>query len=122
MDVVNFKGVQFQSGQPMVRGAMTGTRLNMVVTDERHILPGNSVDKTEHVAGGFAGALNEALSRVERLDVDSQKLTVQSVVDPDSVDAHTVIVAAEKARFALNLTKALSDGFIRTFREVTNPR
>ncbi|HNE24497.1 MAG TPA: flagellar hook-basal body complex protein FliE, partial [Leptospiraceae bacterium] len=44
------------------------------------------------------------------------------IYDPDSVEVHDVMIAAEKSRFALTLTKTVADGLVRTFRELTQPR
>ena len=122
MDITSMKGIQFSSGMPSVIGGDRKQHINMISGNERHIMPSNNVAAPENVAGSFAEALKTAIGGVEKLDVTSHKLTEQSIYDPDSVEAHTVILAAEKAKFALNLTKNLSDGLIRAYKEVTNPR
>jgi len=96
----------------------------MVTTDARHIVPGGAAgaQKSENIAGSFAEALNNAVSGVEKLDANANRLTMQAIMDPDSVEVHQLMIAAEKARFALTLTKNLADGAIRAYKELTNPR
>ncbi|WP_425435257.1 flagellar hook-basal body complex protein FliE [Leptonema illini] len=83
---------------------------------------GSAPKDPEHMTTTFAQALNEALGNVEGLSKKSEDLTTKAIYDPDSVEAHEVIIASQKARFALNLTKTIADGAVRTFRELTNPR
>ena len=104
---------------PQVMGRRSYEKAGLNVDNSRHITRGKPPLNPERVTEGFAAALNSALGKVEALDVRSQKLTTQAIYDPNSVEAHQVIVAAEKARFALNLTKTLADGFIRGYRELT---
>jgi flagellar hook-basal body complex protein FliE len=122
MDITSMKGVQFSSGMPSVAGADRLQKINMLVGHEKHMTPANSVQPSENVSGSFADALQKAIGSVEKLDTTSQKLTEQSIYDPDSVEAHTLILSAEKAKFALRLTKNLSDGVIRAYKEITNPK
>jgi flagellar hook-basal body complex protein FliE len=66
--------------------------------------------------------LSRALEDVESVDSRSRDLTTKAIYDPDSVEVHDVMIAAEKSRFALTLTKTVADGLVRTFRELTQPR
>ncbi len=121
MNVINTKGVEIYGGSPAVKGSLRlNSPLQMAASNERHMQPG--VENADSSSSSFMSMLNNAISGVERLDNRAHKLTVQSVVEPDSVEAHEVVLAAEKAKFALNLTKNVTDGLIRTFRELTNPR
>ena len=122
MDITSMKGIQFSSGMPNVVGADRVQQIAMNTSHERHISPAAGIAPTENAAGSFAEVLKTAVGGVEKLDVRSHQLTEQAIYNPDSVEAHQVILAAEKAKFALNLTKNLSDGVIRAYREVTNPR
>ena len=122
MDITSMKGIQFSSGMPSVVGADRAQKITMLTGNERHMTPSNVAGPSEKTSGSFAEALQSAIGGVEKLDTTAQKLTEQSIYDPDSVEAHTLILAAEKAKFALMLTKNLSDGVIRAYREITNPR
>jgi len=122
MQVLTTRGVQFPNGMPQVMGSRSYHGLRLATSSARHIRPAERPLNPERVTQGFAAALSSALANVEALDVRSQRLTAQAVYNPDSVNAHTLIIAGEKARFALNLTKSLADGVIRAYRELTTPR
>lgn len=123
MEIVNTRGVNLYGGNPDVLGSRrVVSPISMKTGHEMHMKPGAPDPHPEGAAGGFASALRDALSGVEKIDNRAHQLTVQSVVDPDSVDAHSVVIAAEKARFALNLTKTVADGFIRTFKDLSSLR
>lgn len=123
MEVRTTHGVQFGSGSPVVRGSYSNGTIPMQRTNERHLSPG--IQKSAGSDGDtpdFASLLGQALSSVEKMDASTQDLTSRAVYDPDSVDVHSIMIAAEKSRFALTLTKTLADGFVKTFKELTNPR
>ncbi|MBX7057520.1 MAG: flagellar hook-basal body complex protein FliE [Leptospirales bacterium] len=128
MEIYSTRGVGFPNGQPRLwhnegREPIAGrANIPMHVSNDRHMTPGTRPADSERVTEGFAAALGEALRRVEDLSVRSDELTRRSIYEPDSVDVHEVMLAFQKSAFALNLTKSLADGFVRTFRDLTNPR
>ncbi|MCB1172954.1 MAG: flagellar hook-basal body complex protein FliE [Leptospiraceae bacterium] len=122
MQVYNTHGVEFQGGQPRMAGIVHKTHLALNTSHPLHMTRTATPPDAERVTEGFAAALGEALRRTEEMDVRSQDLTMKAVYEPDSVNAHEVVLAAEKARFALNLTKTVADGMIRAFKELSNPR
>ncbi|MCS6985650.1 MAG: flagellar hook-basal body complex protein FliE [Leptospiraceae bacterium] len=99
-----------------------GDIIPLQTTQERHYhgLPPREVP--ESTAVNFADALNRALEQVNDQQIEAEKLAIQMVADPGSVEAHTVMLAAEKARMALTLTKNLADLAIRAYRELVNLR
>ena len=70
----------------------------------------------------FRDALKDAFYRVNDLQKNSEALTKQLAVDPDSVDIHDVTIAAEKARLSLMLTKSIVDRITQAYRELINMR
>lgn len=122
MQIVTTNGVQFPNGMPQIMGSRTYSGMRLNTFDDRHFTRPAPTGDPENIAGSFAGALTQALSRVEKIDNKAQQLTMQAIYKPDSVDVHNLIIAAEKARFALNLTKTIADGVIRSYRELTSPR
>lgn len=76
----------------------------------------------ESPAKNFGEALHIALNGVNDKLVESQALTQKMVADPSSVEAHTVMIAAEKARMSLTLTKNITDLAVRAYREMINLR
>ena len=122
MQVITTKGVGFPNGNPQVMGTRSYGGVRMKTTHANHIQTAQKPQDPERVTEGFAAMLNQALGKVETMDVRAQKLTTRAIYDPDSVDVHTLLIASEKARFSLTLTKTLTDGFIRAYRELTSPR
>ncbi|MCP5480837.1 MAG: flagellar hook-basal body complex protein FliE [Spirochaetales bacterium] len=122
MQVYSTPGVSFPNGFPSVQGVESRTHLSMHTSSPRHITRAEAPPSPERVTEGFAHSLQEALRRVEAVDNEANELTRRAVFDPDSVDVHEVVIAAEKARFAINFTKTIADGVVRTYRELTNPR
>jgi flagellar hook-basal body complex protein FliE len=122
MNIYTTTGVGFSSGMPKPLGSTTANPLRLKTLHERHMQISSEPEDPETVATTFAEALNQALGNVETLSQKSEDLTRKAIYDPDSVEAHEVIIASQKARFALNLTKTIADGAVRTFRELTNPR
>ena len=70
----------------------------------------------------FIGMLKQGIQKVEQLETHAKDLQKKSVYDPNSVEIHELMIAAEKSKFALNLTKTLADSFIRGFKELSSPR
>ncbi len=126
MNIQSERGIQFSGGMPQFRPSnrvpLGDAKLR--TSDPRHMQIGPQGPETQRSspAGGFAEMLSRAISDVENVDAKSRDLTTRSIYDPDSVEVHDVMIAAEKSRFALNLTKSVADGLVRTFRELTTPR
>lgn len=66
----------------------------------------------------FAELLDKASSSV----VDSEKLSEQFILNPDSVDSHDVTIAIAKANMGVSIAKAVVDGGIRAYKEIINMR
>ncbi len=76
----------------------------------------------ENPAGSFAEALNKAFALVNDQQITAEELATRMATDPASVDAHTVMIAGEKARISLTFAKAVADSAVKTYRELTNLR
>ncbi|MDX1960717.1 MAG: flagellar hook-basal body complex protein FliE [Leptospiraceae bacterium] len=98
-----------------------GDKVDMKVTDTRHYNLKSEV-KTQDVGESFAATLKSALEAVNDQQSVADELTQKMIVNPNSVDAHEVMIAAEKARISLTFTKTLVDGVIRAYRELSNLR
>ena len=72
--------------------------------------------------GDFSSKLFEKLNQVNAIQKESENLTQQMLVDPDSVDAHEVMMSLAHARMSLDLSKAVIDRVIRAYREITGAR
>lgn len=81
-------------------------------------MPSNS----DHVAGSFAQALNQALENTNQLQLDAERLQIQMVTRPEEVDPHQVSIAQTKAELALSLAKAVTTRLVNGFKELQNFR
>ncbi len=102
---------------------VNGDFVSMKLTNPKHMagLSGSN-QKREPVVSSFADMFNNALNEVNDLEAKSKNLAVQMAIDPDSVDIHTVQIAAEEAESAVLFTKAIFDRVVRAYKEITNLR
>ncbi|TGN19062.1 flagellar hook-basal body complex protein FliE [Leptospira idonii] len=99
-----------------------GDKVAVNRTDSRHYGKTNEAKSPDEVAGTFADALKKAFEQVNDQQVEADELTQKIVFDPNSVELHEVMIAAEKARISLTFAKTMSDGFIRAYRELSQLR
>lgn len=76
----------------------------------------------ENVAASFSDVLTKAIGKVNDLQVESEELTRKMIYEPEKVDIHTVMIAAQKAEISLSFVKAVRDEAIRAYRELVNLR
>ena len=91
-------------------------------TNPLHIADAPESPKDDNVAASFMDVLKSAINKVNDLQVDSEELSQKMIYEPESVDIHTVMIAAQKAELALTFTKAVRDEAIRAYRELMNLR
>jgi flagellar hook-basal body complex protein FliE len=109
--------MKIMSGEPI------GNIVEMRKTHPLHY--DNSVKREpayDDVSTSFADSLMKALGKVNDLQTSSEDLTQKMMYEPESVDIHTVMIAAQKAEVALSFTKAVRDEAIRAYRELINLR
>ena len=70
----------------------------------------------------FGSLLLDSLNSVNAMQQTSEALSVQSIVDPESVNTHDVTIAAAKASMSLSITKNVVDRVIQAYREIQNLR
>ncbi|BDA79891.1 flagellar hook-basal body complex protein FliE [Leptospira kobayashii] len=99
-----------------------GDKVAVQRTDMRHYGKTNEAKSPDEVAGTFADAMKKAFEQVNDQQVEADEMTQKIVFDPNSVELHDVMIAAEKARISLTFAKTMSDGFIRAYRELTQLR
>lgn len=99
----------------------TGHIIQLRRTHPDH-LPGKFDPVPREVPEDFAGMLFDGLDSVNRRQQEHSKLSVRAIVDPDSVNAHDVTIAAAKAEMTLNITKNVVDRVIRAYRDITTVR
>jgi flagellar hook-basal body complex protein FliE len=94
----------------------------LAATRQGHFVGRNGVAPTGEQDGSFAQMLMDGLNSVNTLERTAENLSVQAVVNPDSVDVHDVTIAAAKAEMALSITKNVLDRVIQAYREIQNLR
>ncbi|MCX7998382.1 MAG: flagellar hook-basal body complex protein FliE [Leptospiraceae bacterium] len=99
-----------------------GDKISIKTTDERHYGERAEIESPDNFADTFALALKKSLEKVNDLQVHADELTQKMVFNPNSVDAHEVMIAAEKARMALTFTKTIADGVVKAYRDLMNLR
>lgn len=99
-----------------------GSVVKMQTSNPLHISDETKKSDDDNVASSFADVLKNAINKVNNLQVDSENLNQKMIYEPESVDIHTVMIAAQKAELALTFTKAVRDEAIRSYRELINLR
>ncbi len=102
---------------------VTGHMVELARTDPRHISGGVAGQNPDAVSGqSFGSLLLDSLNSVNAMQQTSEALSVQAVVDPESVNTHDVTIAAAKASMSLSITKNVVDRVIQAYREIQNLR
>lgn|SRR5690554_4654498 len=70
----------------------------------------------------FGQLLFDSLNEVSELQHQASQLSIQSVVNPDEVNAHDVTIAIAKANMSLSIAKNVMDRVIQGYRDLTNLR
>lgn len=101
-----------------------GDLVSLNLTNRKHL---GSNGKPETVQGeAFDSVLGRIVSggieQTNELQQQSFSLKQAFITDPDSVDSHDVTIAMQKANMALQITKAVVDGALQSYREIINLR
>ena len=99
-----------------------GSEIFLKTSNDLHFSDRKKPAVNDDVSESFSQVLNNAIGKVNNLQVDSEELTQKMIHEPESVDIHTVMIAAQKAEIALNFTKSVRDEAIRSYRELMNLR
>lgn len=70
----------------------------------------------------FSSLLTKSLSEVNQLQNNYSGLIQQSLVSPDSVNAHDITIAGAEANMALNITKNVLERVISAYKEIVSLR
>ncbi|NMB13227.1 MAG: flagellar hook-basal body complex protein FliE [Firmicutes bacterium] len=69
-------------------------------------------------SSGFAQVLQNALLSVDSAQKDADRLTEAFIMGQASVEIHDVVLAAEKARLALDLTVSIRNKLVEAYQEI----
>ena len=75
------------------------------------------VSSAKNVMDSFSNILNQGIQRVNTLENQSDVLT-QMLISGEIENIHDVMIAAEKAEIAINLTMNIRDKAIRAYDEM----
>lgn len=100
----------------------SGHIVNLKTTNPLHYKEEVKKPNNDDVSSSFANLLKGALGKVNNLQLEADNLSQKMIYQPESVDIHNVMIAAQKAEIALNFTKAVRDEAIKSFRELINIR
>lgn len=103
-------------------GQVQGNWMTLARTNANHL-----AGKFEPLAArsedtGFRDMLIGSLEEVNGLQRSHEQLSIQAIVNPESVEAHDLTIAAAKATTALSITKNVVDRVIQAYRDITNLR
>ena len=100
----------------------TGESFRLDRTHDSHLRARNEQPERTGEANNFEALLFDSLNEVDRQQQEHKELTIQASIDPDSVDAHDITVAAARAELSLRITKNVVDRVISAYREIINLR
>lgn len=101
---------------------VTGNTMQLARTHESHYAGKREPIPAQVRESGFRDALVGSLEEVNAQQLSHEQLSIQSIVDPESVDPHDLTIAAAKATTSLSITRNVVDRVIQAYRDITNLR
>lgn len=111
----------YNSGRPFPLN-LRGDLVDVNKTNSKHYQDIKMSEPNDNIAGSFGDVFYKALEKVNEQQNVADDLTQKMALDPDSVDVHEVMIAAEKARLSLTFTKTIADGVVRAYKELSSLR
>lgn len=99
-----------------------GHIVNLKTTNPLHFSEERKKPINDDISTSFAEALTKAVSKVNKLQQNADDLAQKMIYNPESVDIHNVMIAAQKAEIALTFTKSVRDEAVKAYRELINLR
>lgn len=103
-------------------GQVTGDVLFVSRTHPNHLRGRNEPLPEDAVTRSFRDTLIGSLEDVNQYQVEHEQLSVQALVNPGSVEAHDLTIAAARASTSLSITRNIVDRVIQAYRDITNLR
>lgn len=100
--------------------AVQGNTVALKATQQGHF--GITDQETIGEASGFGKMLMNSLQEVSSHQNEASDLSVQALVNPESVEAHDVTIAMAKANLSLSIAKNVVDRVIQGYKDITNLR
>lgn len=115
-------GVESINTKSLSPAVAAGDIIRLHTTQSGHNNGISPLPISENTAANFSETLMRSLEKVNDQQINAESLAQKMIADPSSVQAHTVMIAAEKARISLTLAKSIADLAVRTYRELTSLR
>ena len=101
---------------------VSGHVFDLARTDSRHFAGNSFGPAPASTSQSFGNLLLDSLNSVNEMQQTSEALSIQAVVDPESVNVHDVTIAAAKASMSLSIAKNVVDRVIQAYREIQTVR
>ena len=102
--------------------AVAGDEVKLNATHGKHFGFEDKLEKASKQDNSFGKLLENELVKVNQYQFDSDAMAQKLAVSPKDVNIHDVMIAAEKAEFALNFARSIRDKVVRAFHELINMR
>jgi flagellar hook-basal body complex protein FliE len=104
-------------------GMASGHLVNMQRTHQAHYdLNGRQGPLEAPMEENFSLMVFRAIGGVNADQKTSEALYQEMILNPDSVDAHDVSVAAAKAQMSLNITKSVVERAVKAYKDIISIR
>lgn len=100
-----------------------GHVIPLKTTHPRHIdESGFKTEEKPDAEKSFGELLLKAFNDVNDLQAESNRMSEQMIIDPESVNVHDVMISMAEASLSLSMTKAIVDRAIRAYKELESVR
>lgn len=99
-----------------------GHQMTLRRTNDNHMAGRREAIPSPVERTSFGDALFGSLEEVNRHQVSHEELSIQAVLNPESVEAHDLTIAAAQAQTSLSITRNIVDRVIQAYRDITNLR
>ncbi|MGI9255987.1 MAG: flagellar hook-basal body complex protein FliE [Salinispira sp.] len=111
--------IQF-TAHHLMPSEVRGDIFTLKTTDPDHIK--NTASIVPEGQKSFGQMLFDTISEVNADQQFAHDISTQSIVNPDSVEAHDVTIALAKANLSLSITKNVVDRVVQAYRDITTLR
>lgn len=101
---------------------VSGLGFELARTSPRHIAGSSFGPAPASTSQSFGNLLLDSINSVNQMQQTSEALSIQAVIDPESVNVHDVTIAAAKASMSLSIAKNVVDRVIQAYREIQSVR
>lgn len=99
--------------------------LTLTRTHEKHLSGTGDAERiaTQQTSSqNFGNMLLSQLDKTSELDTNVQSLTLQQLINPESVNEHDITIAATQAELALNITTNIINRAMDAYRTIVSLR